>query len=299
MKRRHTWLRWLGTIIALFSFAAVTVLVLTPASADALPFSWKIRSNLSADYRYGETTASFGAFRLSIIGDMLRDMGMGEVEAAQRENVMKLVMQASVPTATAFDFEGNPPLTATTTNTPTKTATATFTMTPTATQTRIPTRTPTRTETPKPKPTKTTMPATDTVAPVIADPGTLSTDVISDCHVNIYVNNARVTDAAPSSGINWVKLKFKVYDASGSTPYSNYTFSSPLQLCSGGRSGDAWDACYSGPDPSPGFPVRINPGSNLGSGNFLLKIYLIAEDGVGKTDTHQYTDITMPDMCDD
>jgi hypothetical protein len=137
------------------------------------------------------------------------------------------------------------------------------------------------------------------VAPVIADPGTLTLNSVSTCHVDVYVNNAQVKDAAPSSGINWVKLKYKVYDISGTTNYTGYTFSSPLTLCSGGPSGGGWDACYSGPDPTPGFAVKIDPGSNLGPGDFLIKIYLLAEDGIGKTAANQYSDITMPDMCDD
>jgi hypothetical protein len=166
MKHRRKWVTWLGAFLALIALLAAAALVLMPASAGGFPFSWKIRSNLSADYRYGETTASLGAFRLSIISDMLRDMGMGEDEANQKENVMKLAMEESVPTATAFDYEGNPPLTATPTNTPTKTPTPTFTPTPTATNTRIPTKTPTKTKTPKPKPTNTPKPPTATSGPV-------------------------------------------------------------------------------------------------------------------------------------
>jgi hypothetical protein len=301
MKHRRKWVTWLGAFLALIALLAAAALVLMPASAGGFPFSWKIRSNLSADYRYGETTASLGAFRLSIISDMLRDRGIGEDEAYQKENVMKLAMEGSVPTATAFDYEGNLPLTATPTNTPTKTPTPTFTPTPTATNTRIPTRTPTKTKTPKPKPTKTPdpPPLTDTVAPVIASPGTVIDDWVSDCHVNVYIDSARITDAAPSSGINWVKLKYKVYDSSGSTNYTDYTYSSPLMICSGGPTGGGWDACYAGPDPLPGFSIKIEAGSNLGSGDFLIKYYMYVEDGIGKTALHDYPSISMPDFCDD
>jgi len=112
-----------------------------------LPLS--LSSRLSADYSVDDV-GPLKALRLSIIGDMLRDMGMGPDEAEDCESAMKALMDNPVPTATARDFEGAPPFTAIPTNTATPTDTPTATATPTSTFTPRPTATkpPTSTVTP-------------------------------------------------------------------------------------------------------------------------------------------------------
>ncbi|MGD2057673.1 MAG: hypothetical protein PVI04_03005 [Anaerolineales bacterium] len=241
MKSRHKWMTWLGLVLAFFTFTAAMALVLSPASASGFPLSLKIRSNLSADYRYGESTASLGVFRLSIIGDMLRDMGMGEKEASQHENVMRLVMEASVPTATAFDFEGGSPLTAT----PTKTATLTDTptSTPTSTATNTPRPTATNTKTPKPKATKTPKPPTAIVD--VQAPSILSSSLdptpgpeLTGCELILTVD---VMDPAYSEGVDRIQAKHTI--PSGEPDTHNYTTFG----ASGSYDGDSnWVGTFSG-----------------------------------------------------
>jgi hypothetical protein len=72
-----------------------------------------------------------------------------------------------------------------------------------------------------------------------------------------------------------------------------------LTLCSGGPVSGGWDACYGGPDPSPGFHIEIAAGSSLGPGNFKIRIYLLAQDNAGNSDYREYSYVTMPDICDD
>lgn len=230
MKDRRNWMTWFGILIAVLALVAAGALVLMPASAGGFPFSWEIRSNLSADYRYGETAASLGAFRVSIIGDVLRDMGIGDKEASQRENVMKVVMEGSVPTATAFDYEGNPPLTAT----PTETATPTITPTLTPTSTSTNTPRPTSTKTPQPSATKTSPPApTKTPKPPTAitdtkDPVILATSLspspgpdLDQCDI---VLNVDVKDPAYSDGVDSVEAKHSIPGGTPA-PYNYFTFS--------------------------------------------------------------------------
>ncbi len=294
MKRHRKWLRWLGILVALFAFAAATALVLVPASAGGLPFSWKIRSNLSADYRYGETTASLGIFRLSIIGDVLRDMGLGDKEATQRENVMKLVMEASVPTATAFDFEGNPPLTATPTytatptNTPTSTPTSTATNTPRPTATR--TKTPKPTNTPKP-PTSTSGPS-DGVAPSVccvtylpapgpSDPGPSYTD--PSC--KITVSAVDIFDPAFSSGVpsDGVCVEYKDL-TNGSTDYAVLAMDPGSGFAAG--PGSDWNGTFSG--------SIIMSGINVGD---QVKIKIKGHDNAGNWFYSSYQYFTVDTVC--
>lgn len=301
MKSQRKWLPWLGFIIAFITFTAAAALILTPASAGGLPLSLKIRSNLSADYRYGESRASLGVFRLSIIGDMLRDMGLGDKEASQHENVMRLVMEGSVPTATALDFEGGSPLTATPTETGVPTATSTETPEPTATKipTRVPTKTPTK------KPTDSPAPLVDVDPPVIVNAGSISQSpgTYGSCSVPLSVTGARITDAPFSSGIHWVKLKYRVYDHELSALYHDYIYSAHFDKCSGGAtSSGGWDACYDGPISS--FEIRIYPGfSSLDDYTnpepFKVKVYMLVEDNADHQASHFYGYYQLPSSCDD
>jgi hypothetical protein len=262
-----------------------------------------LRSKLSADYSQEGSQGVLGAFRLSIIGDALRDLGLTPKEADQQTAGIKIALNDPVPTATALNFEGDDPYTAT------PTATPTFTNTPTNTPTSTPTTTPRPTKTPLPtstkKPALPTATPGDSTAPVIADPGTLNPTLgylgTSICSVNVDVLNAHITDVAPSSGIKKVRIKYKVYDEGGIL-YNSYVYSSNLTMCpSGGFTpSGGFDACYDGPNPkftlsiSPGFSTTINSGPDL----FEIHVWLIVEDNKGLSDTHFYGFYTADHTCD-
>jgi hypothetical protein len=307
MNRRQWFLRAIGILALLLVIWIAATLFLSPAYADALPFNMEVRSRLLADYNPDDGQSLFAALRLSILGDSLRDQGLSPEEAEKQREALEEALDDPVPTATALDFEGNAPHTATPTDTATPTNTPTSTPTPTATNTPRPTAT--KTNTPKPtktlKPPNTAVPV-DNIHPAIADPGTLDMVSVSACEVQVYVMDAQVTDAAPSSGINWVKMKYKVYDAATESKiYAGYIYSNPLTMCSSGSTGGGWDACYSGPDPKPpAFTIKIFNGfsSQLNltdSAGFTIKLWLLTEDNNGNQDSHQYSDLNMPHTCDD
>lgn len=298
-KRRRIW-SIIGVLAAILVFWIAATLFLSPAYAGAIPFSMEVRTRLLADYNPDTGKSFFTALRLSILGDSLRDQGLSDGEAEQRKQALEASLDDPVPTATALDFEGSEPYTAT----PTRTATPTDTPTVTPTNTPRPTNTPTRTKTPKP--TNTAAPV-DSVNPVIADPGSPAINTVSPCEVQVYLTSARVTDAAPSSGIKWVKFKYKVWDAATeSILFAGYIMSNPLTKCSGGPTGGGgWDACYSGPDPNPpAFTIKIYNGFSsqpdfTDPAGFVIKLWLLTEDNVGRQASYQYSDLNMPATCDD
>lgn len=118
--------------------------LLNSASAGSLPFSVSLRSRLAANYSPDEFSGSQGVFRLSIFNEVFHDLGLSLEEAEERSKEIKVAMGSPVPTATARNFEGDDPFTAT----PTPQATSTITSTPT--ETPLPTSTYKPTETPKP-----------------------------------------------------------------------------------------------------------------------------------------------------
>ena len=298
-KKRWIW-SVVGVLSALLVFWITATLFLSPAYADALPFSMKVRSSLLADYNPDDGKSLFTALRLSILGDTLRDQDLSPEEAEKQRLALEASLDDPVPTATALDFDGNAPLTAT----PTKTPILTETKIPTTTSTNTPRATSTPTKTSTPKAVNTAAPS-DSVSPVIADPGTITPTPgpLSTCSRRITVSNANITDAAPSSGVKWVKLKYKVYDDAETTIYAGYIFSSPLSICSGGPTpGGGWDACYTG--PSPGLDIAIYPGFSTkpdyqGPNPFKVKVWLITEDNAAKQASHFYGDYSIPHTCDD
>jgi hypothetical protein len=169
------------------------------------------------------------SLRLSIFQEVMQDLGMPSDEAAAHSQEMQAEMREPVPTATARDFEGAQPLTAT----PTKTPVPTETPTPTATATRTPRPTPTKTKTPAPThaaPMPTNTPSgVDTVAPTICcidlnpDPPT----ILNACTFD--VEELEVFDPGPSSGIDEADV-FMKYNGP-STP--SWVFTS-LTLDTGG-----------------------------------------------------------------
>jgi hypothetical protein len=296
MKKRRWMFRAFGVFLAIVAVAVAAAIVLNSAAAESLPFSLALRSKLSADYSQDGSQGVLGVFRLSIIGDALRDLGLSPKEADQQTAGIKIALDDPVPTATALNFEGDDPYTPTPTSTSTPTVTSTPTNTPT--NTPRPTKTPVPTSTKKPA---TTVPAGDTVCPVIADFGVISPSpsAFASCSKVITVSNTRITDSAPSSGIKYVKLKYKVYDNAETTIYAGYIYSAPFSICSGGPTGGGWDACYDGSitvSISPGFSAKPD---YTGPGPFKIKVWLITEDNAGNPDSHFYGDYTMPESCDD
>ncbi len=215
-------------------------LFLSPAYADAIPFSMQLRSRLLADYDPDDGKSLFAALRLSILSDTLRDQGLSQEEAEQQRLAIEASLDDPVPTATAFDFDGSDPYTAT----PTDTAIPTDTPTPTATSTNTPRPTATKTSTPKPKPTNTPKPPTaisDTSAPQIKSwvftptpgPG------LDRCDIQLSVD---VLDPAFSTGVSIVEAKHSLPGTPGS--YNFFTFSGSGSFVAGPSSD--WTGTFSG-----------------------------------------------------
>lgn len=269
------------------------------ASAGSLPFSFFLQSNLSADYSADNPHGFLGAFNLSIIGEALSDFGLSPQEVEEQFGAVEIAMDKPVPTATALNFEGDAPYTATptVTNTPTHTPTTTLTPTNTPTNTPLPTKIPTRTKTPKPpKPTNTPGPPTST--PLFGDsqnpqvsggsvtptPGTLSV-----CSVTVNVNNIDVIDPGPSSGINWVRLKYQVIG------YTGYIWSGNLPQTGGpgwtAGPGSTWDAEYGG-------SIFIDvTGLPADPGLYSIELWSKVVDNVGRSDFISYGTYTIPGTC--
>jgi len=172
MKReRSRW--WLGAFalfLGLLVIWILAVIVLDPAGASSFSLNLGLGSRLRADYSADAAGRRIGVLRLSIVEDVMRDLGLTEEEAeAQREEV-EVAMGQAVPTATARDFGGGAPFTATPAPTATPVPTSTLSETSEPTQTSTATATPTRGTTRTPTPTRTATP-TRTLTPT----GTLDT----------------------------------------------------------------------------------------------------------------------------
>lgn len=229
----------LGVLIVVWIAAA---LLLNSASAEGLPLSLRLSSRLSADYSV-DKVGPLKALSLSIIGDMLRDLGMGAQEAEEHEASMKALMEDPVPTATARDFEGSSPFTPTPTRTPVPTNTPTSSPTPTSTFTPRPTATD------KLKPTKTRVAVATVVGPVdtrnpsppvlVLSPPDGST--LTVCSFEII--SMRVFDQAVSAGFASADVTVK------HEQHSDGYFYQQVPWISGGfvaGLGSDWDATYGG-----------------------------------------------------
>ena len=107
MKENRQWLiRGIGIIAALVVIWVAAALFLNSAYASGLPFSMDVRSKLSADYSPDEAKGILGIFNLSIIGEVLTDLGIAPQLAGEREKVIEESLKDPVPTATALNFSG-------------------------------------------------------------------------------------------------------------------------------------------------------------------------------------------------
>ena len=288
--------RWLIAAVGLFLFLLVgwvlLALQLNSALAGPLPFGPGLMSRLSADYRADEGGRSVALISLSILNDAMVALGLTEDEAAAAHESMELAMSQPVPTATAMDFEGAAPFTATPTITNTPLPTITPSRTPPNTR-RPPTHTPAPTKTDNPTktpgaptatlgaPTATSAGGADTEEPLISGsfavwsppPGDLST-------CTIMVDNVRVMDAVGSSGISPDQVGIKY------NPGGGYIFRLGMTLVSGGAQPDtSWDGYYTGSFTLTGITVAGVPGtykvaSPLAT-NLDIEVYLVVYDDAG------------------
>jgi hypothetical protein len=262
-------------------------------------------SKLEADYGADRLPRALTSIRLTILEPAMRALGLSDDEAEAARSRIELAMNGPVPTATAMDFEGAAPYTATATRTSTPTITPSPTPTNTATATRRPpTRTPTRTSTRRPSrtpgPTDTPGPTNtpsgaDTKDPEILGYVGLDINPVGSCEVSWDVDDLHVIDDAPSSGIEWVKFKYEV------PGYLGPTYLNELTLDCGGASGGGWDACYDGTSDV----IEIEDGwigeppSNPGPSDFEVIIYAKAHDVAGHEDVFELGRYDMPHTCDD
>ncbi len=196
---------------------------LSPASAGAGALQLRLRSNLAADYTAAPMMRMLRTLRLTVMEDVMRDMGMTDEEASAEMRAMAALLESPVPTATARSLMGEAPFTPTATRTPVPTdtpeptATSTPRPRPTATETEKPTKKP-KTATPGP-PTATSS-GGDTTDPAFDLSGASwgpPPGALAGCSETFTMSGAVVTNSAPSSGIQYAGFKYEVIGFTGLT----------------------------------------------------------------------------------
>ena len=279
--------RWLVGAVGLFLvllvvwFAAAMRISASAAAPSSLMSS--LRSRLSANYAPDPAGSTVHSLRLSIFEEVLQDLGMSSDEAASQSQEIQEQLQGPVPTATARDFQGGKPLTATPTETPIPTSTPT----PTATSTKTPRPTPTKTKTPKPTATNPPAPSGDTDPPVVTSYS--FTPTIGGCTASLDIS-ADIYDAPASSGISQVEVKYKV------PGYVGISYLADLSYCSGGFQGDnSWQGCYDGVVTFD----KIECGWGNPGPDFVVEIYVRPIDHLFQYDDYPVGTFTLPYTCDD
>ncbi|MEX0789100.1 MAG: hypothetical protein WD906_08065 [Anaerolineales bacterium] len=240
MNSKRRWAFGLGGLLAalllLWLWAGV---FFNTASAGSGGISMDLRSRILASYGPEDTRTGIARILFSIGEEALRIAGLSESEAAARWRAYEESLNTPVATATARNFLGAAPFTATPTTTTPPTLTSTPIPTATSTSTRVPTRVPTRTPTKTPAATNTPG-GSDTVQPTILSvtfgppPGPLGACVFD-------VLDMKVFDPAFSSGISTSNVFARVTYPDAYQRYFN------LSLASGGfvsGPGSDWDAHY-------------------------------------------------------
>ena len=273
--------RWLVGAVALFLGLFVlwilAVFQLSPASAGAGALQLRLRSNLAADYTAAPMMRMLRTLRLTVMEDVMRDMGMTDEEASAEMRAMAALLESPVPTATARSLMGEAPFTPTATRTPVPTDTPE----PTATSTTRPRPTATETERPTKKPkTATPSGSLDTTAPSICctvvdvPPGPLSTCTIQFIQVD-------VSDPAFSVGVDQSDVYGK-YDVGSDSGHSNLTGSG--SFASG--PGSDWSGTFSG-------SLTIHDGDVGENVSVYAKAKDLAGNGYAYGTTFNYT-LTVP-----
>jgi len=288
--------RWLitafGVFLGLLVIWVLAVYQLNPAGAGALNLGFDLRSRLPADYGADAGARQVGVLRFTIIGDVMRELGMAPEEADSYEEGMRVAMQGPVPTATARDFSGSQPFTATPTFTPVPTDTPEQTATPLPTNTPRPTRTPTRTPIPPTRVAVTVAPVDD--EPPYAEPGWDFEVTVAGCRADIQIDNLAVVDPAVSSGMAYVQLKYEVPGYA-----TGYTFLDDFTQCSGAFQPDgSWRGCFEAEATfgaiGPGWVSTPNDGAD-----FTVMLYAKLVDVAGHIVYTHLGDVLIPAMCDD
>lgn len=241
MNPKRRWAFGLGGLLAalllLWLWAGV---FFNTAAAGSGGISMDLRSRILASYGPEDARAGIARILFSIGEEALRIAGLSESEAAARWRAYEESLKTPVATATARDFLGAAPFTATSTKTTPPTLTSTPIPTATSTSTRVPTRVPTRTPTRTPAATNTPSGSVDTVKPTILaaalspSPGTLNACVFDVVDFHVF-------DPAFSSGISTSNVFARVTYPDAYQGYFN------LSLASGGfvsGPGSDWDASY-------------------------------------------------------
>jgi hypothetical protein len=202
-KHNRRWLvRAIAVFLMLFVLWILAVFQLSPAAAGPANLQLRLRSNLVADYTAGPVMRMVRSLSLTVMQDVMQDMGMPEDEAASEMRAMQVLLETPVPTVTARNLAGDAPFTAT----PTKTPVPTDTPQPTDTPTRPPRPTATPTKEPTEKPTKKPKTATPVTGPVdTTEPEICCTDVdppegpLSVCTIEFL--EVEILDPAFSDGV--------------------------------------------------------------------------------------------------
>lgn len=254
------------------------------------PILADLRSSIFADYSSDILGRTLKSLQLSILGDLTIGPGSGDNSDVDWTGAF----QDPVPSATHVSERIN------TTETPgqgepTEVAApaVTETLEPTHTDEPMPpTAIPAATDTPKPTSTpspEATSKPRDFEAPILSG-GILSppSGEMSVCEALITVTDLEVEDHPWSSGINWVKLKYKVEG------YSDYIYSHPMSLESGGPTGDGgWSGCYSGE-----VLVQIDPGwPSPEPETFNINLWAKARDNAGHEGYLWLGEYTMLSSC--
>jgi hypothetical protein len=291
---------WLENAFSLFLFVlAIWILAALWAGTTfgaTFPLLADLRSQIFADYGSDIFGRTLKSLHLSILVEFTNDSG----NDTGSNTDWTLAFQAPVPTATengirisATESSGNgdePPV-----SSPTPTdviqPTETFDPDPPA-ATPAPTSTPKPTKTPVPTPSPSLEPTPkleDVEAPVLSG-GILSPPAgpMSVCEIMLAVTDLEVEDYPWSSGMNWVRLKYQV------DGYSDYIYSPPLSLKSGGPTGEGgWLGCYSGE-----IHVEINPEwLSPEPESFHINLWAKAKDNAGFEGYLWLGELSMPPSC--
>ena len=286
--------RWLigalGLFLVLMVLWIAAAMRLSAAAAAPSNLMTSLRSRLSANYAPDPGGSTVRSLRLSIFQEVLQDLGMSSEEAAGQSQDVERQLKTPVPTATARDFEGADPFT------------ATPTVTPIPTETPVPTETPTKT--PRPRPTKTKTPVPTVAGPPTSTPSGADVDppvvtawtssvVVAGCSADIDID-ATIYDAPMSSGISQVQIKYKVPGY-----VDSFTYLDNISYCSGGIQGDgSWQGCYDGTvtfdEISSGWCGTDNPGPT----DFLVEIYVKPIDNLGHHGYYLVETFNLPHTCD-
>ena len=111
---------------------------------------------------------------------------------------------------------------------------------------------------------------------------------LSECSIRVSIADLYVEDPAPSSGIDWVKLKYQVEG------FTSYIMSDPLQSCGGGFTPEGgWSGCFYG-------SIYIDINSDWASPDndpFYINVWSKVKDNSGNTRIREHANYMLPASC--